>query len=291
VNGQGRLVVVSNRLPITIEAAEDGKCLHPSGGGLVNALMSILHESRGCWIGWIGADYDDNVAELLKSWEAGQNYSFVPVFLTAAERSCHYRGFSNEIIWPLFHGLSSRCQFDSRYWHAYQKVNAKFAAAVQSVLRADDVIWVHDYHLMMLAAALRRSGLKQSVAYFHHIPFPSPDIFEILPWRGEILRGLMQFDIVGFQTIRDRRNFVACLRRFLPDIRIRGTGDTLLVRSAHQCVKVGAYPIGVDYDDFAADASKPPAGRKSFRVTAPISSAVTEASSLTIRSGSRENLV
>jgi trehalose-6-phosphate synthase len=255
--GQGRLVVVSNRLPITIDAAEAGNCLHPSGGGLIHALMSILRESRGCWIGWIGADYNDDVARLLKNLGEQQSCSFVPVFLTTAERSCHYSGFSNEIIWPVFHGLSSRCQFDSRYWRAYQRINAKFAAAVETVLQADDFIWVHDYHLMMLAVDLRRSGVKQSMAYFHHIPFPSPDIFETLPWRGEILRGLMQFDVVGFQTIRDRRNFIACLRRFLPDVRVSGIGDTLLVRSAYQRLKVGTYPIAVDHDDFAAYASKP----------------------------------
>ena len=254
---QGRLLVASNRLPITIQSVEDSKRLCPTSGGLVSALIPILRESRGCWIGWTGIDYDETVAELVRNWGTEQSYSFIPIFLTAAERACHYRGFSNEIIWPLFHGLPSRCLFDSRYWNAYQKVNLRFAAAVEGVSQPDDIVWVHDYHLMMCAQALRSRGLNGRVVYFHHIPFPSPDVFAILPWRIEILRGLMQFDTLGFQTTRDRHNFIACLKRFLPGVRISRIGETFLVRAENRCAIVGAFPISVDYEAFALDASGP----------------------------------
>jgi trehalose 6-phosphate synthase len=249
----GRLLVVSNRLPVTLDTTEDGPRLRSSGGGLVTALMPILRDCRGYWVGWTGGDSEDISAEVFKNWELSQNYSFVPVFLTAAEKASYYRGFSNEIIWPLFHSLPSRCQFDSLYWDGYCKVNEKFADAVGSVAHTNDFIWVHDYHLMMLAHALRRRALTHPLAYFHHIPFPSPDIFETLPWREEVLRALLQFDLLGFQTVRDRRNFIGCLRRCLNAVRVCHIGETHLVSAEGQSVRLGTFPISIDYDEFEAD--------------------------------------
>lgn len=257
MGGDGRLVVVSNRLPITMESTENGKRLQTSYGGLASALIPILRASSGCWIGWTGTEYDGGLPELLRNWATDQHYSFVPVFLTAAERT-RYQGFSNEIIWPLFHGLPSRCQFDSSRWHVYCRVNAKFADAVECASDARDFIWVHDYHLMMLADALRTRGLQHRLAYFHEISFPSPDIFEMLPWRVEVLRGLMQHDVVGFQTLRDRRNFIACLRRYLPGVRVNRIGETLLVRAENQCARIETCPVSIEHEEFA-NGTPPPA--------------------------------
>src|SRR3989304_4813084 len=156
----------------------------------------------------------------MKDCASAHNYSFAPVFLSSAEKQCFYQGCSNEIIWPLFHGLPSRCTFDSAYWRGYCKANGKFADAVVQVSHRNDFVWVHDYHLMMLAAGLRARGLTQRLAYFHHIPFPPPDIFEALPWRAELLRALMHYDVIGFQTGRDRRNFISCLNRCIQDVRV-----------------------------------------------------------------------
>ena len=144
---------------------------------------------------------------------ADEEYSLAPVFLTPPERSSYYDGFSNEIIWPLFHGSPSRCRFNSSYWTGYCNVNKKFVEVVERVSSPNDFIWVHDYHLMMQAADIRARGMRQRIAYFHHIPFPSPDIFEALPWRENILRALTDFNLIGFQTKNDQNNFVECLKR------------------------------------------------------------------------------
>src|SRR5437867_8356540 len=184
---RGRMILVSNRLPVTIEWANRKPSVQLSGGGWVNALVSILRESGGCWVGWRGTDYDENLSGLLKKWSAAHNYSLHPVFMTSDEKETFYNGCSNEIIWPLFHGLPSRCRFDSTSWQAYREGNNKFAAAVERVWRKHDFVWVQDYHLMLVGDALRRRGFRDRIAYFHHIPFPAADVFEALPWRAEIL--------------------------------------------------------------------------------------------------------
>lgn len=258
MNNSARLIVVSNRLPITIESTENGKRLVSSShGGLVSALIPILRETGGCWIGCTGTDSNDVPKQLFQEQNLDQEYSLMPVFLTASERASYYRGFSNEVIWPLFHGLSSRCQFDSAYWRGYCKVNGKFATAVANASKEEDFIWIHDYHLMILAQVLRNRGVRNHLAYFHHIPFPSPDIFEALPWRVEVLQALMRFNQLGFQTRRDRRNFVACLRRWLRGVRVCRTGNTMVAHAGGQSTHIGAYPISIDFKRFEDEASQP----------------------------------
>ena len=251
-----RLIVVSNRLPFSVEEQNGNVALHPSDGGLVTALLPVLRESGGCWIGWTGSDSDVNIDGALNQC-AVPNCSFEPVPLSAAERTCYYLGCCNQIIWPLFHDLPSRCDFDPAYWDAYCTVNEKFADALEHTWRSDDFVWVHDYHLMILAGCLRARGLRCRMGYFHHIPFPHPDILELLPWRNELLRSMLQFNTIGFQTVRDRRNFVACIRQFLPNVRVRAVGGKLLVCSENQYAIVGAYPISIDYQEFAGASADP----------------------------------
>ncbi len=249
----GRLILVSNRLPVRTERIEGENRLHHSSGGLVPALVPILRENGGCWVGWTGTDYDETVSDLVK--RSVQDYALEPVFLTPHEEVGYYRGFSNEILWPLFHNLPSRCHFSASYWNAYCQVNEKFADVVDRISQQNDFIWVHDYHLILQARALRGRGLGQHVAYFHHVPFPAPDTFEILPWRNEILESLMHFNTVGFQTLRDRNNFIECLRHFMPGVRVRhDTAETATVSADDQCATVGAYPISINYEDFASAA-------------------------------------
>ena len=254
MSSRHRLVVVSNRLPITVGRHNGMPTIQQSGGGLVSALLPILKRTGGCWVGWTGSDYDDVLNRIVKSGH--ENYSFEPVFLTPNEKSAYYDGFSNEIMWPLCHGLPSRCRFSSAYWVGYRDANNKFADAVVCVAQGHDFIWVHDYHLLMLAAALRSRGLEQRLGYFHHIPFPPPDVFAALPWRDHILNGLIQFDSIGFQTENDQYNFVACLKRCVPSVRISHIAKGVLVRSGGHYAKVGTYPISVDYATWVDDSSQ-----------------------------------
>ncbi|MGC2195573.1 MAG: trehalose-6-phosphate synthase [Terriglobales bacterium] len=251
-----RMVVVSNRLPVTVEQNPEGFRVEPSPGGLVTALRPLLNECAGVWIGWTGTDALPEIERILAEHSRQSNFELKPIFMTADERSRFYCGFSNEVLWPLFHDLQSRCNFDPTYWDTYLTVNRRYAERAAKETRSGDLIWVHDYHLMSVAASLRLLGVNEQLAYFHHIPFPSPDIFEKLPWREEILTALLDFDVVGFQTLRDRRNFVACLRQFVKAAEIQTRGEHLVVDEPGRTTFVGAFPIGIDFEEFAQGAAK-----------------------------------
>jgi trehalose 6-phosphate synthase len=250
-------MIASNRLPVTARMMEGRVHLAPSDGGLVRAMTSILRHNGGYWIGWPGPRSDNSVIGSLEHWASAENYSLAPVLLSEAEQNGYYLGFSNEVIWPLFHGFSTRCCFNFDYWNYYREVNARFASIIDEKLLPGDLVWIHDYHLMLVAAALNAKGRYRDLAYFHHIPFPPPDIFEILPWRVPILRALLQFNLVGFQTIRDQRNFVDCVRRCLPGARIQRLAEKYLVGTQDQSTTLGVYPISIDYEAFVTQASDP----------------------------------
>lgn len=251
-----RLVIVSNRLPVTIERTPEGVAVNPSSGGLVAALLPLFEATGGVWIGWPGADYAPDIQSALNT-RCAPDSSFEPVFLTPPEMAHFYNGCCNEIVWPLFHDLQSRCNFNPLHWSVYRDVNEKFADAVERTVRRDDFVWVHDYQLMMLADCLRARGIHSMLSYFHHIPFPPPDVFEKLPWRKEVLRGLLQFNRLGFQTDRDRRNFVACLRRCIGSIKVRLRGNKFVVAAEGLHVEIASFPISIDFQALAADADQP----------------------------------
>lgn len=256
MNSSKRLIVVSNRLPISLERTANSYAVKPSSGGLVTALRSVFRKYEGCWIGWTGTDYATEVEETLRE-VTELEFQLHPVFLTEEERCGFYSGFSNEIVWPLFHDLQSRCNFDPGYWEAYVAINRRFADTIAAVARDDDFIWVHDYHLTRVAASLRQLGLRSSLGYFQHIPFPSPDIFEKLPWRTQLLTSMLDFELVGFQTARDRQNFAICVRRFVPDATIVNLGKQLLIERPGSRTRVGDFPISIDFDEFNTEASTP----------------------------------
>ncbi len=242
----GRLVVVSNRLPVVLTKHDAEWDVEPGSGGLVTALAPVLRNRGGLWIGWPGTADDEGLEEALASSMEGTGYSLVPVPLTADEVDRYYRGFSNEIIWPLFHDLQSLCKFDPSYWEAYEQVNRKFAGVIAENTSPSDFIWVHDYHLMHVASDLRAMDSAAELGFFLHIPFPSPDIFVKLPWRFEILRALLDFDLLGFQTMRDRRNFIQCLRTLVGHTELCGRGQVCEVEAAARKLRVGAFPISID---------------------------------------------
>jgi trehalose 6-phosphate synthase len=255
MNRAGRLIIVSNRLPITAETTDAGIRLNPSSGGLVTALIPVLQQQGGSWVGSLDACCDELPEHLIADWPSTNGYSLEPVFLSSDKGKSLYLGFSNEIIWPLFHGLSSRCKFGSDYWRSYVKTNETFGAGVERVWNRQDFIWVHDYHLMLLGGALRARGWRGRLGYFHHIPFPPADVFETLPWRVEVLDALLQFNTLGFQTERDRQNFIVSLHNHLPGSRLSFVGDRVVVRSGDRTVSAGVYPISIDYEEFADGAN------------------------------------
>ncbi len=261
-----RLVVVSNRLPFVLSRKRVGAWnVQPGSGGLVNALLPVLRNRGGLWVGWTGA-IDGKSAELelaLEGLTKDAGYRLKPIELTAEERDKFYYGFSNEVIWPLFHDLQTNCNFDPEFWRVYQQVNRKFADALRDSIEPGDFVWVHDYHLMEVARELRRSGKRCRLGFFLHIPFPSLDIFLKLPWRRAILEGLLEFDLLGFQTLRDRRNFLQCARALMKGTTVRGKGQVLELqleepeRTAAPSLRVprdlriGAFPISIDYNSYA----------------------------------------
>lgn len=251
-----RLLIVSNRLPVSIKAnnVQEPK-IKLSDGGLVTALEPVLRHRGGVWIGWAGScegDADDLTA-LLKKDGAVDGFSLVPVTLTREDVEEFYEGFSNQVIWPLFHDQFNHCDFDPRYWDAYRRVNRKFASVVAGVIDAEDIVWVHDYHLMSLGAELRAVGVGNPLGFFNHIPFPSPDIFRRLPWRDRILDDLQAFDLIGFQTRDDEEHFHASLTPSQSrQARRRRWHSGSLDRSAAAQRKAGTghFGISIDYDSF-----------------------------------------
>jgi len=251
-----RLIVVSNRLPFVIGKDSVGRWkIAPGTGGLISALLPVLRDRGGMWIGWPGTTEETGGLEgVLKGATQDAGYTLVPVQLTAEEVHKFYHGFSNEIVWPLFHDFPSYCNFDPSYWHVYREVNRNYAEAISNHGRAGDFIWVHDYHLMNVAMELRQLGVKSKTGFFLHIPFPSLDIFFKLPWRFALLRALLEYDLIGFQTLRDRRNFIQCLRALVKDIDVYGKGQVLTARVGNREVRIASFPISIDYKTYVRGA-------------------------------------
>ena len=248
-----RLIIVSNRLPFALDSAgEDLWTVTPAVGGLVSAVEPVLRERGGTWIGWPGIAGKIPQGPLAEAThDAG--YNVVPVALSETERDEFYYGYSNEVIWPLFHDLQNFCNFEPAYWQAYKQVNERYADAIIRNSGPDDFIWVHDYHLMYVAQALREQSAPQNrsaLTFFLHIPFPPYDIFAKLPQQRRLLRALLQFDLLGFQTRRDVRNFLQCVRRVMPDTKVLSRGDTHVIRFEKRKIRLGHFPIGIDFDSF-----------------------------------------
>ncbi len=255
-------------------SAAGGLALAPGKGGLVRVLDPILRERGGTWVGWPGCELRHrHVYEpMLEVESRARGYRIVPVSLEAELAHRHYERLANGVLWPAFHNLERMGPIDSRDWHAYVAANARFADAVESVAspqrgrraarRLDELgalVWIHDYQLALVGAELRRRDPTRLLGFFLHIPFPPLESFVKIPWRSELLQGLLAHDLVGFQTERDRVTFLDTVLRLLPHVRVaRGrAGERALVELVHggRSTWVGAFPVGIDVGRVEATAS------------------------------------
>ena len=241
----GRLVIISNRLPVTIDKKDGALFFHPSAGGLATGLNSLKDHYERIWIGWPGTV--PNSKEEAEGVEKNlEKDGLIPVFLTQNEIDAYYEGFSNKTIWPHFHYFTQFTNYDEDCWEAYKKVNNKFLQVLKKHLKPDDLVWVHDYQLMLLPGMVRAAYPNQSIGFFLHIPFPSFEIFRILPWREEILQGLMGADQIGFHTYGYMRHFLSAAYRILG---IEQNFGKLAVEN--RIINVDVFPMGIEYDKYA----------------------------------------
>lgn len=247
----GKTIIVSNRLPVSLQHKNGKFEFKPSAGGLATGLGSIYKEGENIWIGWPGNDVEDPEQRLEVTKEL-KKFKMAPVFLTKEDIELYYEGFSNETIWPAFHYFTQYINYEDTYWEAYHKVNREFSDAILELANADDTIWVHDYQLLLLPMMLREKLPDATIAFFQHIPFPSYEIIRMLPWRREILEGMVGSDLIGFHTYDDMRHFLSAVGRILGL-----SNESGFIQADNRLVNVDAFPMGIDYDKFAkAAASK-----------------------------------
>ncbi len=247
-----RIIIVSNRLPITIDRKDGELIYHPSAGGLATGLNSLDQKDiQRVWIGWPGKPVEDE-GEKASITDLFLKDNMVPVFLTQEDVGLFYEGFSNKTIWPHYHYFTQYTIYSETYWKAYKKVNQHFADVVSENIREGDMVWVHDYQLMLVPGMLRKNFPDLSIGFFLHIPFPSYEIFRTLPWRSEILEGILGADQIGFHTFGYMRHFLSAVYR------IKGyTHDFGNLIINNRLVNADVFPMGIDYDKYAfADISR-----------------------------------
>ena len=233
-----RLVVVSNRVPMPSGGAQ--------AGGLAVALAGLMAQRGGMWFGWSGTVSNDH--QVKSHVEGGIQYATID--LTKNEHDRYYNEFSNSTLWPLLHSMPELMTFDRRNAQVYRAVNEKMATSLAPMLRSNDLLWIHDYHLMAMPAMLRARGITAPIGFFLHIPFPSADMLASVPEAGALIRDLVSADLIGFQTQNDVENFAEAAHRLAGATRL--TGGWLHVDGRR--VRLGAFPVEIEAREFAATA-------------------------------------
>jgi trehalose 6-phosphate synthase/phosphatase len=255
-----RLVVVSNRLPFTVSFKQGAPEFKASAGGLTTGLWSYLERQPAnggvppdfLWLGWPGASIPTEHEAAVQAY--GARFHSSPIFLPEESMDRFYLGFCNKTIWPLFHYFPTLTSYEEEQWQEYRKVNQAFAEAVVNALHPDDLLWIHDYHLMLLPKIVREKFPEMPIGFFLHIPFPSWEIFRMLPraWREEIIEGLLGASAIGFHTHDYVRYFLTSVLRTAGYEHHLGN---LTLRDRE--VEVEAFPMGVEFDRFMAAAASP----------------------------------
>ncbi|WCL48329.1 bifunctional alpha,alpha-trehalose-phosphate synthase (UDP-forming)/trehalose-phosphatase [Leptospira sp. GIMC2001] len=252
-----RLVLISNRLPINIKEENGRVEILPSVGGLVTGVSAYLDTVRDSldyvWLGWPGRELSQETLEFVKM-EAFQKYNAFPVQIPESLNEKFYYGFCNKTIWPLFHYFPTFTEYDPEYWDAYEKVNQIFLESVSEIIQPGDMIWIHDYHLLLLPGLLRKRFPNVQIGFFLHIPFPTYEIFRLLPavWRKNLLAGLLGADLIGFHTHDYTQYYLHCILRILG---LETNFGEIIYEN--RLVKVDTFPMGIDFEKFARIASNP----------------------------------
>lgn len=240
------LVIVANRLPVARTRTKGKLGWKRSPGGLVSALTPIVRRAKGAWVGWTGT-----TGPAPRPFEL-DGIKHLPVTITRSQLQSFYYGFCNGTIWPLYHLAVREPEYHRHWWRPYVKVNKRFAEMAAKHAPEGAAVWVHDYQLQLVPALLRELRPDLRIGFFLHIPFPPEELFGQLPWRRQILEGILGSDIVGFQTEDGAINFRNLARRYADAREERGK-----LRIHDHTVKVGTYPISIDFDRYASSAAKP----------------------------------
>jgi trehalose 6-phosphate synthase/phosphatase len=258
----GKLITVSNRLAISVSKRRGELSFKPSAGGLATGLSSFYKSRETVWVGWPGIPTgkltDEDLEEIERRLEKD---NYVPVHLSRYEVDNYYQGFANKTIWPLFHYFPLFAVYERKFWEVYKNVNNKFCEAIVPVVEKGDEIWVHDYHLLLLPGLIRERIPDASVGFFLHIPFPSSEVFRLIPWREELLRGLIGADLVAFHTYSYVHHFLNSVRRMLGYEFEKGQ-----LAVGNRVVKVEAIPMGIDYERFASKVDTPEVRKEAAKV-------------------------
>jgi len=245
---QADFVVVANRLPV--DRDDDGGWRR-SPGGLVTALEPVMRKAEGAWVGWAGKPGLD-----LEPFDF-EGTHLVPITLSAEEIQNYYEGFSNDTIWPLYHDVIAAPRYRRVWWDAYVDVNRRFAEASADAAAEGATVWVQDYQLQLVPAMLRSMRPDLTIGYFHHIPFPAYGLFSQLPWRRQVLEGLLGADVVGFQRVADAGNFARAVRRQF-HYTTKASGITVpLEDGSTRNVLAKAFPISIDAESYIELAQRP----------------------------------
>ena len=239
-------VVVANRLPVQHTTSQGNDEWRPSPGGLVSALTSVLQSRDGLWIGWPG------VADDVAAPDSYEGIGLTSVAISREEYEEFYLGFSNATLWPLYHDAIRAPTFHRSWWHTYQEINQRFATAAARAVAPQGTVWIHDYQLQLVPQMLRELRPDVRIGFFLHIPFPPSELFTQLPWRREIIAGLLGADLIGFQVPHAASNFSRIARRLMG-----ATGTDSMLDFDGRVIRVGAFPITVDTDQIRTMAADP----------------------------------
>lgn len=248
------LTVIANRLPVHRVATPSGARWESSAGGLVTAMSPVLRKTKGAWVGWPGGN-----AKVRPFHHEG--VSIRPVSVSRDEVERFYNGMSNRTFWPLYHDAIRTPEFQRTWWDKYVEVNLRFAKAAAKASPRGSLAWVHDYHLQLVPQMLRELRPDLRIGFFLHIPFPPEELFEWLPWRSQVLRGLLGADVVGFQTYKAVQNFSRLCRALID---AEGT-DTELHYEGRR-IRCGSFPISIDFDWFDSRARQPQTRAKAMEL-------------------------